>query len=78
MNKNEIKKINENFDSAIKVIEKSKEWFEEKERLQNRLKDISTFIREHTYSITMKKDRINRMDLTDDEWNELIKMIETI
>ena len=78
MNKDEIKKTNENLDSAVKVIEKSKEWFTENEKLKDRLKNISTFIREHTYSITMKKDRVNRMDLTDDEWDELLRMIETI
>lgn len=76
MNKDEIKKTNENLDSAVKVIEKSKYWFVENEKLKDRLKDISLFIREHTYSITMKKERINRMDLTNDEWNKLIKMIE--
>ena len=70
------KLTNENIDSAIKLIEINKKTQAEKEDLERRLKDAAEYIRKHIYSITTEKKRINRLDLKEKEYNDLMKLLE--
>lgn len=49
---------------------------EEIEKLNKRLDGISMFIRSHIYSIATDKEKTNRLDLTDEEYDKLMKLVE--
>lgn len=69
--------MNEKIDSKLaKYIITNQQ--EEIEKLNKRLDTISTFIRTHTYSIELErtKEKTYRLDLTDEEWNDLLKLVE--
>lgn len=61
--------IRDNEDTAIKLLQENVEY-------KNRLKKLSNFIRKHVYSITNDKEKTNRLDLTNEEYEELMKLIE--
>lgn len=67
--KDYMKQVSENEDSAIKLLQENVE-------LKKRFKEISKFIRKHIYSITNDKERTNRLDLTNEEYDELMKLVE--
>ena len=49
---------------------------EEIQKLNKRLDGISMFIRSHIYSITSDEERTNRLNLTDEEYDKLMKLVE--
>ena len=61
--------IRDNEDTAIKLLNENVEY-------KNRFKKLSKFIRKHIYSITNDKEKTNRLDLTNEEYEELMRLIE--
>lgn len=66
-----MEQVSENEESALKLMQII-------DRQKKQLDAISTFIRQHVYSIELErtKEKTNRLDLTEEEWNDLLKLVE--
>lgn len=66
-----MEQVSENEESTLKLMQII-------DRQKKQLDTISTFIRTHTYSIELErtKEKTYRLDLTDEEWNDLLKLVE--
>lgn len=71
-----IKGMQENEESAIKVLNKCTELYKENERLKERLSNATTFVRENTYSISTSENKTTKLELINEQWDQLIGYLE--
>lgn len=73
-----IKKLYENEDSAVKVLNKCTELFKENERLKQSKQDASEYIRKYAYSIkeSKSKEKIVKIEFKEEEFDELMKILD--
>lgn len=71
-----IKGMQENEESAVKVLNKSIELYKENEKLKERLSKAATLVRENTYSITTSENKTTKLELINEQWNQLIEYLE--
>ena len=72
-----IKKLYENEDSAVKVLNKCTELFKENERLKQSKQDASEYIRKYAYSVKSKKEKTIKIELKEEQFDELMKILDT-
>ena len=71
-----IKGINENEESAVKVLNKCTELLKENEKLKERLSNAATFVRENTYSMSTSENKTTKLELINEQWDQLIEYLE--
>ena len=73
-----IKGMQENEDSAIKVLNKCTELFKENERLNQSRQNASEYIRKHSYSVKDKKskEKTIKIEFKEEQFDELMKILE--
>ena len=71
-----IKGMQENEESAVKVLNKCTELYKENEKLKERLSNAATFVRENTYSISTSENKTTKLELINEQWNQLIEYLE--
>ena len=72
-----IKKLYENEDSAVKVLNKCTALFKENGRLKQSKKDASEYIRKYAYSVKSKKEKTIKIELKEEQFDELMKILDT-
>lgn len=73
-----IKGLQENEESAVKILNKCTELFKRNEENERRLKEASMLVRKYTYSITnyKEKTKITKVELEDEKLQELMDLLE--
>lgn len=71
-----IKGMQENEESAVKVLNKCTELYKENEMLKERLSNAATFVRKNSYSMSTSENKTTKLELMNEQWDQLIEYLE--